>query len=53
MSQKNNLSKIFDVHLHEAKDMNKKFQDFEKYNIKRVAFSSSWDNTENTVPEQK
>ena len=46
VAQNNNPAKIFDVHLHEAKDMTKKFQDFKKYNIVRVAFSSSWDYTE-------
>jgi hypothetical protein len=46
IAQNYNPSKIFDVHLHAQKDMNKQLQDFKKYNIIRGAFSSSWDNVE-------
>lgn len=53
ISQTNNPSKIFDVHLHAQKDMSKQFGEFKKYNIIRGALSSSWTNTEKYRTETK
>jgi hypothetical protein len=35
---------IFDTHLHHATELDKQFEDLEKYNIVKGAVSSSWDN---------
>jgi uncharacterized protein len=38
--------KIFDTHLHSARDINKQFDDLEKHKIVTGAVSSSWENQE-------
>ena len=46
LSQDDDRSKIFDVHLHAQKDIQKQFENFKKYHIVSGAFSSSSDKVE-------